>query len=101
MPWTAWPAHVVERATRSEVIRLGKRARLVRHRGGKISGDTRPEDVAGIVEAIGNRAELAVIVLHHWMFWDRGADHPVVRALAEALRPKRVVGVRDAVRALA
>jgi len=91
---------VIERTRRSEVLRLGRRSRLVRHRGGKIAGDTRPEDVAGIVSALGDRAELAVIVLHHWMFWDRGADHPVIRALADALRTRNVVDVRGAVRAL-
>jgi hypothetical protein len=101
LPWTAWPAHAIERATRSEVLRIGRRSRLVRHRGGKISGDTRAEDVAGIVDALGDGAELAVIVLHHWMFWDAGGDHPVVRALAETLRNRRVVDVRGAVRALA
>jgi hypothetical protein len=100
LPWTAWPAHVIERRTRREVLRLGNHARLARHRGGKISGDTRPEDVASIVDALGHRAELAVIVLHHWMFWDHGSDHPVLRALANALRAKRVVDVRGAVRAL-
>ncbi len=100
LPWTAWPAHVIERARRSEVLRLGRRSLLVRHRGGKISGDTRPEDVAGIVSALGDRAELAVIVLHHWMFWDQEAGHPVVRALADALRTRSTVGVRGAVRAL-
>jgi hypothetical protein len=100
LPWTAWPAHVVERIRRSEVLRVSRRARLVRHRGGKLSGDTRPEDVAGIVDGLGDGADLAVIVLHHWMFWDRGADHPVVRALADTLRSRRVVDVRGAVRAL-
>jgi Uncharacterized protein conserved in bacteria (DUF2334) len=100
LPFTAWPAHVIERRTRREVLRLRNRSRLVRHRGGKISGDTRPEDVASIVDALGEGAELAVIVLHHWMFWERGSDHPVVQALADALRTKRVVDVRGAVRAL-
>jgi hypothetical protein len=100
LPWTAWHAHAIERATRREVIRLGDRSRVVRHRGGKIAADTRPEDVAAIVNRLGDRAELAVIVLHHWMFWDQGCDHPVVRALADALRTRRVVGVREAVRAL-
>jgi hypothetical protein len=99
LPWTAWPAHLLERATRREVLPLN-RSRVVRHRGGRVSGDTRPEDVSAIVDALGKGAELAVIVLHHWMFWDRGSDHPVVRALADVLRTKRVVGVRGAVRAL-
>jgi len=100
LPWTAWPAHVVERMKRSEVLRISEKSRLVRHRGGKIHGESKPEDVASIVAAMGDRAELAVIVLHHWMFWDHGSDHPVIRALANALRGQRVVDVRGAVAAL-
>jgi hypothetical protein len=99
LPMAAWPAHVIERMKRSELLRIGA-SRLVRHRGGKIHAETKPEDVARIIETIGHRAEVAVIVLHHWMFWDRGSDHPVIRALANALRSERVVDVRGAVRAL-
>jgi hypothetical protein len=99
LPWTAWPAHVLERMKRRETLRIGDSC-VVRHRGGKINAETKPEDVANIVAAMGRRAELAVIVLHHWMFWESGSDHPVIRALANALRSERVVDVRGAVRAL-
>jgi hypothetical protein len=101
LPFAAWPSHVLERFARRETLRVGG-SWILRHRGGKLAGDTRPEDVPAIVGALCDGAEIAVIVLHHWMFWsnERGAAHPVVTALARALAGRTVVTVREAARHL-
>jgi len=99
LPPTAWVAHVVERLQRRESLRVG-RSWIVRHRGGKLSGATAPADVPQIVEALGRGVDVAVIVLHHWMFWDGDGPHPAITALAKALRGRRVGGVEDAIAAL-
>jgi hypothetical protein len=100
LPVSAWGAHVVERALRREALPV-RRSWVVRHRGGKIAGDTRPEDVPHLVDAMAERADVAVIVLHHWMFWDHGSDHPVVRALAKTLAAKRTATVAGVIQHLA
>jgi hypothetical protein len=101
LPPSAWPAHVVERLRRSEALRVGP-AWVVRHRGGRFDGRSDPASVPGVLDELAKGADAAVIVLHHWMFWDRPGEgpHPVVTALARALRGRRVGGVEDMVRHL-
>ncbi|MFO0755137.1 MAG: DUF2334 domain-containing protein [Byssovorax sp.] len=99
LPLSAWPAFFLERLGQREAFRVGK-SFLVRHRGGKISDKTRPEDVPAIIEKLAAGAEVAVIVLHHWMFWDDPEPHPVVRALAQALRSRTSLTVGNTVRHL-
>lgn len=98
LPLRAWPAHVRERLTQSGAVRVG-RSWVLRHGGCRITGTTPPEDVARIVDELCARARVAVIVLHHWHFGD-GEAHPAIRALAAALRGRRVGRVRDALHAL-
>lgn len=98
LPVSAWPAHAVERLTRREALRVG-RTWLVRHRGGKINGDTRAEDVPAIVDSLGRGADVAVIVLHHWMFSAQD-PHPAVVALARTLRKREVGNLRAAIHSL-
>jgi hypothetical protein len=95
LPYSAWPAHVVERATRREAMRVGD-SWLLRHRNG-INADVDPAAVPAIVDALTRGTHVGVIVLHHWMFWERSEPHPVIVALARALRGKRLATVREAV----
>jgi hypothetical protein len=98
LPRRAWPAHVVERLGRREALRVGG-AWFLRHRGGKITPDMDPKSVPEVLAGLVDRADVAVVVLHHWMFW--GDDpHPVVTALARALQSHRVGGVDEALRHL-
>jgi peptidoglycan/xylan/chitin deacetylase (PgdA/CDA1 family) len=99
LPFGAWPAFVIERLGRREALKIDH-AWLLRHRGGKLTADTRAPAVPAIVEQLTRGADVAVIVLHHWMFWEKAEPHPVIVALARALRSKRTVTVRDAVRYL-
>jgi peptidoglycan/xylan/chitin deacetylase (PgdA/CDA1 family) len=98
LPPEAWPSHVLERISRRETLRVNG-AWVVRHRGGRFDGRTRPEDVPRLLAELAKDAEVAVIVLHHWMFWGGPTPHPVVVALADALRKARapVRGVADIV----
>ena len=96
LPFTAWPAHVHERLARREALRVGD-AWVVRHRGGRFDAQSAPESVPSVLDELARGAPVAVIVLHHWMFWDLPAPHPVVKALAEALRGRCVGGVSDVV----
>jgi peptidoglycan/xylan/chitin deacetylase (PgdA/CDA1 family) len=96
LPPEAWPAHVMERITRRETLRVNG-SWVVRHRGGRFDGRTNPGVVPGVLAELAKDAEVAVIVLHHWMFWDGPSPHPVVVALANALRRERVHGVADVV----
>jgi hypothetical protein len=99
LPISAWPAHAVERLRRREVLRL-KDCWVVRHRGGKID-DTTPEgDIPGILDGLAESADLAVVVLHHWMYWERPDPHPAIVALARSLRTRTVGGLATAVSAL-
>jgi hypothetical protein len=98
LPMSAWPAHVVERVTRREALRVG-RTWMLRHRGGRIDGKTRAEDVPAIVDTLGSGADVAVIVLHHWMFSSH-EPHPAVVALARALRNREVGNLRAAIHSL-
>ena len=95
LPYSAWPAHVIERATRREAIRIGD-SWLLRHRNG-INATLDPAAVPATVEALTRGAEVGVIVLHHWMFWGGSEPHPVIVALARALRGRRLATVRQAV----
>jgi predicted deacetylase len=99
LPVAAWPAHVMERLSRREALRYGD-AWILRHRGGKLSGETAPADVPHVLAELSHKAEIAVVMLHHWMFWEKDEPHPVVRALARSLRGARVVTVREAARHL-
>jgi hypothetical protein len=94
LPLRWWPAHYAERMTRSETLRLGN-AWVLRHRGGPIRAELDPSDVGRVVDSLAHRAEVCVIVLHHWMFWERSEPHPVIRALANALVGKRVLRASD------
>jgi hypothetical protein len=98
LPMSAWPAHARERVTRDGAVRVG-RAWVLRHGGCRITGQTDPADVPGIVDTLCTGARVAVIVLHHWHF--SGAEgHPVIRALAAAMRGRRLGRVRDALHEL-
>ncbi|MBI5534529.1 MAG: DUF2334 domain-containing protein [Deltaproteobacteria bacterium] len=99
LPVAAWPAHLLERMARREALRVG-RAWVVRHRGGRIGPHTPPQHVEGILQTLTEGADICVVQMHHWMFWSEGEAHPVIRALADALRTRTTVDVRDAVRAL-
>ncbi|MFO0559600.1 MAG: DUF2334 domain-containing protein [Polyangiales bacterium] len=94
LPLRWWPAHYAERVTRCESLRLGD-AWVLRHRGGPIGAELNPSDVERVVDSLAHRAEVCVIVLHHWMFWGRSEPHPVIRALASALEGKRVLRASD------
>jgi hypothetical protein len=94
LPVHWWPAHAAERLQRSERLRLGG-SMVLRHRGGPIGPETAPADVPAILDQLAHRAEVAVIMLHHWMFWETPEPHPVVRALARALASRRTVGLRE------
>ena len=95
LPITAWPAYVAERLGQREALRV-RRGWLLRHRGGKILGTTSPDAVASLVDGMTAGADVGVIVLHHWMFWDQPEPHPVIVALAKALSRRQVVTVRQA-----
>lgn len=94
LPVRAWPAHVFERARRSMVLRHAGGV-IVRHGGGILMPSTPPDEVADRLRTASRRAEIAVVMLHHWMFWGADEPHPVIRALARALRGERVVRARD------
>jgi peptidoglycan/xylan/chitin deacetylase (PgdA/CDA1 family) len=99
LPIAAWPAHVLERLRRREALRL-QRCWVMRHRGGKIDGGTRGGDIPAILDSLADGADVAVVVLHHWMYWDRPDPHPAIVALARSLRSRTVAGVAMAVSAL-
>jgi hypothetical protein len=87
LPPADWFAHIAERARRSETLRVGS-CRVLRHRGGRIGSQTAPEAVPAIVRALTDRADVAVVVLHHWMY--AGPEpHPAIVALAAAIAPLR------------
>jgi peptidoglycan/xylan/chitin deacetylase (PgdA/CDA1 family) len=94
LPVKAWPSHLLERMARREALRVGT-SWVLRHRGGKIGASVDPGDVPSIVAALTKGADVAVIVLHHWMFWGHPGAHPVVCALARALKGQRVLRLRD------
>ncbi len=94
LPVTAWPSHLLERMARREALRVGS-SWVLRHRGGKVAPSVNPTDVPAIVDALTKGADVAVVVLHHWMFWDHPGAHPVVCALARALKGRRVLRLRD------
>ena len=100
LPLRAWWAHRMERAQRREVIPLRK-SWVLRHRGGHIGGHTNPADVPSLIDAASEGARLAVIVLHHWMFDLGNRVHPVVTALADALRGRNVINARQVAGVLA
>lgn len=90
LPARAIAAHVRERVRGTMVLRAGS-CRIARHKGGFLSPRTRPEDVPSLLRFAARNAEVAVLVLHHWMWAPLDAKapepHPVVRALARALAP--------------
>lgn len=98
LPPSAWPSHAAERLRGDGAVRVG-RSWILRHGGCRITGDTPAGDVARIVEEETARARVAVLVLHHWHF-GAGEAHPAVRALAAALRGRRVGRVADALHEL-
>ncbi len=95
LPVSAWPAHLIERSMQRECLRINGNW-LLRHRGGRISAGLDPTAVPVMVEALTRGANVGVIVLHHWMFWDRHDPHPVIVALARALRGKNLATVHSA-----
>lgn len=90
LPPRWWPAHMMERLLRNEVMFLGDSV-VLRHRGGPIGPHTNPTDVPALLDHLAHGADVAVVMLHHWMFWERPEPHPVVRALARALTGQRVL----------
>jgi hypothetical protein len=84
-----WPAHYAERLGKRETLEL-ESCRVLRHRGGPIGPSLDPSLVRATIDRLSSRAEVCVIVLHHWMFWTDDAPHPVVRALARALAGRQV-----------
>lgn len=100
LPASRWPAHVRERIARDQVVRH-RSGWIVRHPGGWMGPDTDPETVASLVARHAARARVCVVVLHHWMFWEKDEPHPAIRALAKALTGHTVVRPRDADAALA
>jgi len=92
LPPRWWPAHAAERLQRREMLQLGS-SLVLRHRGGLIGPATAPDDVPAILEKLSLHAEVAVVVLHHWMFWESSEPHPVIRALARALAGHRTAGL--------
>ena len=94
LPPRWWPAHLAERFHKSEQLRLGG-SLVLRHRGGPVGPEANPEDIPAILERLAHRAEVAVVMLHHWMFWERDEPHPVVRALARALSGRAVLRVEE------
>lgn len=99
LPPLAWIEHARERMRRDGALAVG-RGWVLRHGGCKITGETRPDDVRAIVDGLCQGARIAVIVLHHWHFGTTDLPHPVIRALATALRGRRMGNVRSAVREL-
>ena len=96
LPPSAWPSHFSERVAADGLVR-SQRAWILRHRGCRITGQTRPQDVPSVVSDLVSDAEIGVIVLHHWMFYDGTVPPPVVVALAQALRPHTTLNIRSAI----
>jgi hypothetical protein len=94
LPARAWSAHLRERLRRDLALRVGG-CWVLRHRGCKIDGRLEPAAVPAAVDALTAGARAAVIVLHHWMYWDRPEPHPAIVALARALRGRTCVRARD------
>jgi hypothetical protein len=94
LPTAAWPSHVLERLRRNHALRVGS-SMVVRHRGGFIAPHTSPSDVPGLLARASSGGGVTVVVLHHWMFWDRSEPHPVVCALARSLRGRHTVAARE------
>jgi hypothetical protein len=99
LPPSAWPAHALERLGGREALRVG-RTWLLRHRGGLIRATTPPQQVGTILASLARGADVAVVVLHHWMFWSGPQPHPAIVALGRALRGHMPVSARQAVRYL-
>jgi hypothetical protein len=99
LPFSAWPAHFMERARKSAVIPVD-RGWVLRHAGCRIIGDTPPDAVEGIVNELSRQPRVTVIVLHHWHFWESEDPSPVVEALARSLAGREVVTLSSARRAL-
>jgi hypothetical protein len=96
---SAWPAHALERATKSQVVPL-RRGWILRHKGCRIDAATRADAVDGIVRGLAEGSRLTVVVLHHWQLWDGDGPHPAIRELARVLTRERCVGVAGALREL-
>jgi len=94
LPPRWWPAHVAERLLKSEILRIGGGV-VLRHRGGPVGPSADPAEIPRILDRLAHRAEVAVVMLHHWMFWDNPEPHPVVRALARALSSRTVIRIED------
>jgi Uncharacterized protein conserved in bacteria (DUF2334) len=94
LPLRAWPAHVAERLRRSEKVVTGGRV-ILRHRGGPIGASLPPIAVSRTLDRLAHDAEITVVVLHHWMFWERTEPHPVVVELARCLRGQRTITARE------
>lgn len=93
-----WPAHYAERLRRRETLELD-RCRVLRHRGGLIGPSLDPSLVSATLDRLSSGADVCVVVLHHWMFWEDEAPHPVVRALAKALARRRVASMTSPIAA--
>ena len=94
LPPRALLDHVRERIGRTGALRVG-RSWVLRHGGCRITGGTREDEVAGIVNGLGRHARVTVIVLHHWHFGLGRQPPPPIRALASALRGRRTGRIRD------
>lgn len=93
-----WPAHALERISHSHVLGV-RHAWVLRHAGCKVQATTSEEEVPGLVAALTAGPEVAVIVLHHWMYWNRDR-HPAIVALARELRRHHTVSAAETIRYL-
>ena len=94
LPTVAWPAHMIERIRGEQALRVGS-SLVVRHRGGFIGPRTPTADIPRLLARAAGRGRVTVVMLHHWMFWDHPEPHPVICALAAALKGLNTVAARE------
>jgi hypothetical protein len=91
LPARAWPSHVAERCARRGALTL-RRARVLRHGGCVFTDRLDPADADRALDRLLAPARFGdavrVVVLHHWQFAAVKGAHPVVVALARALRAR-------------
>ena len=88
LPASQWPKHFLERLRRQLILPINN-CWVLRHEGG-VRPDETADQIHARVRAIPDGPLITVIVLHHWMFWDK-AEHPAVLALARDLKKFRTI----------